>query len=122
VTDPTGPTTLNYMAKAAEPRRRPSWIVALLLCLPGTICWLTLAEVTVGRQLLPRWLWWVLPPLTPFGATWLFRCWALAVLTAIASLALYFRTRKPWFVWLNLFINCAGLLFTAFVIFLFVRS
>ena len=42
--------------------------------------------------------------------------WGLAVLTALTSFVVYWRARKPWYVWLNFTINGCGLLFSVGVI------
>ena len=106
---PDEPLELAY-ARPAEPRERPPeplWPV--VLCLPGLICWIQFLAM-----LLPRWLP-VRPPRIFFGSH-LLACWMLAVLSALVSLASYGRRPKAWYVWVNLVINVAGLLFTLTVL------
>jgi hypothetical protein len=76
---------------------------ALCLAAPGGICWagflLALKGITV-----------------PYGL--LFMIWPFAVITALISVAVYFRTnpkRWPWFIYINLVINVSGLLFTVYI-------
>ena len=47
----------------------------------------------------------------------LFVVWGVAILCALISLAIYLFRRKTWYVWINLLVNIAGLLFTLFALF-----
>src|SRR5690348_6103735 len=88
---------LGYENRELTPRRR-SPVVAAVLCLPGVCCWCGLALALAGIALrLPsmftRWL----------AGVWF--CWPVAIVCANASLVIYCRRPRPWFVWLNLAIN-----------------
>jgi hypothetical protein len=94
------------LGKAADP------VEALSLCLPALICWI----VFLGSLWLP----------SPFLKSELalrvmFIVWFVGVITAIASFANYAVHNtgpRPWYVWLNLTLNGAGLLFTTGVVIL----
>ena len=110
MTDQAPSQTLMYETPGAGQRGRNP-LVAMALCFPGLCCWVFLVSI-VGRHV-PRGLVkpWVLP------ALW---CWGIAIVTAIASLVLYLKNPRPWFVWVNLVINVLGLLFTGTIALLLV--
>src|SRR4051794_6735617 len=99
---------LDYASgKTSRWAARP--LVAFLLCLPGSLCWLVLFAPDL---LSPSW---------PFSFTVIMTLWALAVITAIASIVFYWRKPKLWFVVMCLFINVCGLLYSVLVLTLLLR-
>jgi hypothetical protein len=113
----TEPSEMQQAIQYASPKRReePNPALAMLLCLPGAICWATFLGLVFGRHLPAsvranlRWL-------QIFGDGPLLLCWLAAVATAIVSLIAFRRSRKPWYVWLNLVVNVTGLLFTILIL------
>ena len=106
--DQQTPLPLGYAASPeAEPTRSP--LVAVLLCLPGVCCW---AVIAAG-------LWHIRIP--RIGAGPVFICWMVAVVTALWSIFLYCEGPRPWYVWMNLILNVAGLLFSAYVAFVILK-
>src|SRR5438105_4031719 len=96
---------LDYARPSVDRRGNPliaplreNPLVALLLCFPGVLCWINLLAENASSQRLR------------FGA--LMVLWLVAVVTAITSIILYWRSRKRWFVIVCLILNVAGLLFT----------
>ena len=114
---PMAPAPAPALSYATPPAPPPSAQAAVMLCLPGTICWLSLGWIIL-TQLAPSFVRrsgiTLMQLFGPGYLQLLLICWAVAVVAAVISLALYARRRpKPWYVRLNLVINVAGLLFTA---------
>lgn len=93
---------LSYSAPDAP---LPNPLIASLLAAPGLFCWVSLALLLAGR-----WTGWH-PPVDV-----MLILWGIAVLAAIASILIYRRARKPWYVLLCLAVNVSGLLFTLAVL------
>jgi hypothetical protein len=87
--------TLDY-AQGVTSRWGRSPLVAFLLCLPGSLCWIIYFDPALGPS-----------TFTPVGVLWV-----SAVITAVASIFFYWKKRKPWFVLGCLCINMGGLAFT----------
>jgi hypothetical protein len=104
---------LEYQNPAHHPR--PSPVIATLLCLPGLVCWVLVA--TALLHLLTGYdvrLWtWTIPP------TYILLLWAVAIVTALVSVAMYglrIGRDTPWYVTMCLLINTLGLVFTGVVL------
>ena len=109
------PNVISY----STPQRQtdaPSPGLAMVFCLPGLICWFVL----LGLWFTPRWLRPSFSFLRVFPGGSVMWCWAIAILCALTSLALYLRRRKPWYVWINLVVNIGGLVFTGGVVVLLI--
>jgi len=104
---PDNALTIEYRHPTAQ-SKEPNPAVAMILCLPGMICWCSL----LGLFLVPSGMRPQLSFLDIFPPGTLLICWATAILAALVSLGLYARARKPWYVCINLAVNIAGLLFT----------
>jgi hypothetical protein len=106
------PPILDYSKPDPHGKFDKPWPLAtwpLVLVFPGTITWII---YFVGKILSS----------SSFGNTLLiifWFCWLIAVVTAIASGVIYlprflFRYMSaPWYIWLNLSINMAGLAYGA---------
>jgi len=104
------PHSEQDLAKPANP------VEAVLLCLPGLICWIIFLGSISG--VLFRWLRF---PRLRLTIPIVLILWFVAVVTAIASFASYAgrnKGQRSWYVWLNLILNGAGLLFTTVVVIL----
>jgi accessory gene regulator protein AgrB len=85
-----------------------------MLCLPGVLCWsLLLALFLVPRSMQQNFAF-----LRILSGPGIFLCWGVAILCALTSLAIYLFRSKPWYVWINLLVNVAGLLFSGLVLLL----
>lgn len=97
--------------------RTPLMRDALWLCAPGAACEAFVVTGIISNYFLPgRFIGrpWNMVILAAVGVAFL-----LAIPTSILSLLRYARLPfrdKPWFVYLNLAINVAGILFTAFLV------
>jgi hypothetical protein len=91
----SSPAAIEYARVDPVGRRRPSAVVALALCLPGAVCWLQLILVLVRdfvrTSFVARFAW-ILFRVVDLRLALL--CWVVAIVTALASLALY-RRRRP---------------------------
>jgi hypothetical protein len=94
------PASLDY-ARAPIGKLGQNPFVALLLCLPGILCWIILLMPNAVALLWPE-----------MNFTDLIVLWGLAVVTAIVSTVFYWRVPKAWFVIACLTINTCGLLYT----------
>jgi hypothetical protein len=92
----------------------PSPLVAVMLCLPGVLCW----SLLLTLFLVPRSMQQNFAFLRILSGPGIFLCWGVAIVCALISLAIYLWRRKPWYVWINLLVNVAGLLFSGVVLFL----
>jgi hypothetical protein len=94
------------LTKLADP------VEVLSLCLPALICWI----VFLGT------LWLPFPFLkSELALRVMLIVWFVGIITAIASFANYAGRNKgprPWYVWVNLTLNGAGLIFTTGVVIL----
>jgi len=97
---------LAYQRPIPHQQSLPNPVIATLLHLPGTCCWIILFSAIIGVQN------WLRLPSIQFVLV----LWGLAVATAIASFVLYLpdRIAKPWYVFINLFVNVCGIIFTLF--------
>src|SRR4051794_19601528 len=100
--------TVDY-ARPRPRADRPSPVAAMVLCLPGMICWCVL----LGIFLVPPWMRQNFRFLKTLPAPSLWVCWLTAIIFALISLAAYWRRPKPWYVCINLVVNITGLLFTS---------
>ena len=111
------PTFVEY-ARAMPRRELPSPVSAMILCVPGLICWCVL----LGMWLVPasaRANFRFLDVFPPGTILW---CWIIAIACAFISLAIYGRGPKPWYVWINFAINISGLLFSLGVVVLIMMA
>ncbi len=92
----------------------PQPLKALLLCLPGFICWWAFLEMTIGRHFM------IIGISRFLSGTPLILCWLTAGITALVSLVIYRKARKPWYVWVNLIINVSGLGISVLLIGIFI--
>ncbi len=108
---------LAYHAPS-DGQARPSPLTAALLALPGAACWCVFVGALVARPVFGVALFRLVPiPPVPL----LLLLWAVAIVTAVASVVYYARRRpRPWYVVLCLAINGCGLLFTVAVVSLLV--
>ena len=102
---PGSPPVLNYRSPGSE-KELPSPATAMLLCLPWILCWSTVLLIKLISYRTPSGWEFIL----------ILVIWGIAVITAISSVLIYARRRKPWYVWLNLIVNIVGLLSTAAVV------
>ncbi len=117
---PANPPVLDYAIPPALDHRLPiapaeyRFLPALLLCLPGILCWDVIFAGAWGVR-------WLLEPFSHLIGDWfIMALWALAIITAITSLIVYGRRlgqRKPWYVYICVVLNIIGLLFSAYIVF-----
>ena len=121
--NPPMPEPLSYRQPDLPPVTQsnlPRVWPAVVLCLPGLVCWLLLGVMVIGIFRVP-----VLAPmadrfadmldLIPAVPCLLMPFVPLAVLTAIASIETYWHRPKPWYIRLNLIVNISGLIFVGVV-------
>lgn len=97
--------------------RPPAMSEALLLCAPGAACEAFIAAGFVSNYVLPGRL--IGPPWNMIILGALGVAFFLAIPASILSLVRYARRPfrgKPWFVYLNLAINAAGIAITGFMV------
>src|SRR5215207_7197945 len=104
MSEPESPRTptLDY-SSPSDVTEQPSVVLAILLCLPGAMCWFLYGSRMLSIHL---------PPSATRAVFW--PCWILAVATAMYSMVLYLPRASrihPWYVVINLVINVPGLLF-----------
>jgi hypothetical protein len=107
---PDAKTIVEY-ARPMPHRHPPSPLVAMVLCFPGMICWAIF--LAAWLRLFPSGSASPLYDQPELRGKLLMLCWITAILTALISLWLYFKSPKPWYVIWNLFVNIAGLLMSA---------
>jgi hypothetical protein len=104
------PSSEQGLAKPANPTS------AVLLCLPAALCWTIFIGLLSG--LFRRWFPFVVGDIQ-LALPLLLSLWFVAVITALASFSSYAgkeNVPRPWYLWLNLTLNGAGLLFTLAVV------
>jgi hypothetical protein len=125
VAEETVQSPLPYARPDADPRPFPSPLWAVLLCAPALVCWCAYIMM-IFRRWIPPGMRGVFGRLFPMPSPWLLACCGAAVVTAIASLLLYGRARKTWYVALNLLVNAGWLFMTiclaAIIAFVFYRA
>jgi len=101
--------TISYRDPQQDVREPAAWL-ALLLCVPGALCWTYFLAMVAGIDF-PEW------SSRLIGDTFWPTLWA-AVGTALISIIIYARLlfrRLRWYVVLNLSINIPGLIFTGII-------
>jgi len=110
---PTAPSLLSYESTVKR-APLPHPLLAIVLALPGSICWLTF--LSLFANFLAPFSWLARLKFPFFTGNSFLLLWLTAIVAALFSVAWYWRKPKPWYVILCLLVNDTGLLFTLAVL------